>query len=78
MDSNFNSRLGVYESGYGDFSSRLRNYPSYPSRNRTYYKEDWWDTLSSMMQSSHQTSMKSLSDDNRSDEQEIETLEAAS
>ena len=78
MNDDFNSRLGIYESGGEDFTHRLSSYPFYPSRERTYYNENWWDALSSMMQGSHETSMKSLSDDNRYDEKEIEILDAAS
>lgn len=78
MNDDFNSRLGIYQSATEDFNNRLSSYSYYPSKGRTYYNENWWDALSSLMQGSHQTSMKSLSDDNRSDEQEIETLEAAS
>lgn len=40
--------------------------------------ENWYDALSSMMQSLHSTSISSLNDDNREDEKEIEILQAAS
>ena len=38
----------------------------------------WYDAISSMMQSLHETSISSLNDDNRNDEKEIELLEQAS
>ena len=41
-------------------------------------EENWYDSISSLMQSSHKTSMTSLNDDNRQDEKEIELLEQAS
>lgn len=39
---------------------------------------NWYDALSSMMQTLHSTSISSLNDDNRQDEKEIEILEEAS
>lgn len=41
-------------------------------------KDNWYDSISSLMQGSHKTSMSSLNDDNRQDEKEIELLEDAS
>ena len=41
-------------------------------------EENWWDAWSSLMQSSHKTSISSLNDDNRQDEKEIEILQDAS
>ena len=41
-------------------------------------EDNWYDPISSLMQSSHKTSMSSLNDDNREDEKEIELLEDAS
>ena len=83
MNGDFNRRVDLYQ--YGnlnniDFNRRLDNYSYIPSRERTYYnhEENWWDTLSSMMQSNHSTSITSLSDDNREDEKEIEILQEAS
>lgn len=40
--------------------------------------DNWYDPISSLMQSSHKTSISSLNDDNREDEKEIELLEEAS
>ncbi len=41
-------------------------------------EDNWYDSISSLMQGSHKTSMSSLNDDNRQDEKEIELLEDAS
>ena len=41
-------------------------------------EDNWYDPISSLMQSSHKTSISSLNDDNREDEKEIELLEEAS
>ena len=41
-------------------------------------EDNWYDPISSLMQSSHKTSISSLNDDNRNDEKEIEILEEAS
>ena len=83
MNNDFNSRVDLYR--YGNlnnigFNYRLTPYSYVPSRERTYQNTDdnWWDTLSSMMQSNHSTSITSLSDDNREDEKEIEILQEAS
>lgn len=41
-------------------------------------ENNWYDSISSLMQGSHKTSISSLNDDNRQDEKEIELLEDAS
>lgn len=61
---------------YGDISNT--RVATYGIRSAGIDTENWWDTLSSMMQGSHENSIKSLSDDNRDDEKEIEILDAAS
>lgn len=61
---------------YGDISNT--RVATYGIRSAGIDTENWWDTLSSMMQGSHESSIKSLSDDNRDDEKEIEILDAAS
>ena len=61
---------------YGDISNT--RVATYGIRSAGIDTENWWDTLSSMMQGSHETSIKSLSDDNRDDEKEIEILDEAS
>lgn len=57
MSNDFESRLGVYEHGSNentDFQTqRLSDYSFYPTRGRSYYDENWWDALSSLMQGSH-------------------------
>ena len=60
---------------YGDISNT--RVATYGIRSAGIDTENWWDTLSSMMQGSHESSIKSLSDDNRDDEKEIEILNAA-
>ena len=61
---------------YGDISNT--RVATYGIRSTGIDTENWWDTLSSMMQGSHESSIKSLSDDNRDDEKEIEILDEAS
>jgi hypothetical protein len=57
MSNDFESRLGVYGSGPNENSDfqvrRLSGYSFYPTRGRSYYEENWWDALSSLMQGSH-------------------------
>lgn len=82
MNNDFRAR--VIESYAGgdprnnNFRSRLDQYSYQPTRGRSFNDENWWDTISSMMQNVHQTSISSLNDDNREDEKEIEILEGAS
>lgn len=63
-----NIQMGAQHHGTSNYGIRINYQP----------EDNWWDALSSMMQGSHETSMKSLSDDNRYDEKEIEILDAAS
>lgn len=82
MNDDFRSRVIAYDNGdprnqhFREY--RLSQYSYAPTRERTYYNENWWDTWSSLMQSSHKTSISSLNDDNRQDEKEIEILQDAS
>lgn len=58
----------------GAQSSLINYYGDYLSP----VEDHWYEPISSLMQSSHKTSISSLNDDNRNDEKEIELLEEAS